>query len=94
LSQEWEKKEWGYKSTEVKAKKKWAEHHVSLKAQIYEQYQHSSKQINITGNESGSRKGIPLRVEEIQSREIILKGNITKKKKIVPLKVSTNIRKV
>jgi len=80
LSPEGENKEWGYKSTEVKAKK-WAEHHVSLKAQIYEQVQHSSKQMNIKGNENGSMKGIRLRLEEIKSREIILKGNITKSKK-------------
>lgn len=81
MSPEGENKEWGYKSTEVNAKKKWAEHHVSLKAQIYEQVQHSSKQMNIKGNENGSMKGIRLRLEEIKSREIILKGNITKNKK-------------
>jgi len=80
LSPEGENKEWGYKSTEVNTKK-WAEHRVSLKAQIYEQVQHSSKQMNIKGNENGSMKGIRLRLEKIKSREIILKGNITKNKK-------------
>lgn len=81
MSPEGENNELSYKSTEVNAKKKWAEHHVSLKAQIYEQVQHSSKQMNIKGNETGSVKGIRLRLEEIKSREIILKGNITKNKK-------------
>jgi hypothetical protein len=37
--------------------------------------------MNITGNETGSMKGIRLRLEEIKNREIILKGNITKMKK-------------
>jgi hypothetical protein len=80
LSPEGEKKEWRCKSTEVNTKN-CAEHHVGLKAQIYEQDQHSSKQMNITGNETGSTKGIRLRLEEIKSREFILKEDITKKKK-------------
>jgi hypothetical protein len=35
--------------------------------------------MNIKGNETGS--GIRLKLEEIKSREILLKGNITKNKK-------------
>jgi len=36
--------------------------------------------MNIKGNETGSMKGIRLRLEEVKCREIILKGNITKNK--------------
>jgi hypothetical protein len=50
--------------------------------------------MNITGNETGSVKGIRLRLEEIKKQRDYIKREYYKDEKIVSLKVSTNIRKL
>jgi hypothetical protein len=65
---------------QLKFAKKNFERYVSFEAQFYEQDRRSSKQMNITGNETGSRKGIRLKLGYIQSGEIILKQNTIEKK--------------
>jgi hypothetical protein len=50
--------------------------------------------MSITGNETCSKKGIRLILGEIEGKEIILKQNIVKKRRIAPLKACKNIRKV
>jgi hypothetical protein len=46
---------------------------VTLETQFYEYDRRPYKQMNITGNETASRKVIRLKLEQIQSRKIILK---------------------
>jgi hypothetical protein len=50
--------------------------------------------MNITGNETGSMKGIRLRLRGDKKQRDYIKREYYKEEKIVPLKVSTNIRKV